>query len=478
MHQILFYLLAVANLISLVHLGAYVVGANAYDIMEFRKLRHAKKTAGSKPAFQPLISVIVPAHNESVVIKRTLDSIRASSYKNIEIIVVDDGSTDTTNSVVREYIKGIPVVRTSGRVGVTRSISRLAKGRFNRNGTRNTALESTTITTSTSHSRIYERITGPSIRVVNIYQKNGGKASAMNNAISNYAHGDLVMCLDADSMLQPKAIERAVAYFRDPKIIGVAANVRVMASKSIVSTVQRFEHMIGYRSKKFYTLTNSEFIVGGVASTYRRDVLERVGYYDTDTITEDIGLSMKLVASEGNRDKRIVYAADVVAMTEGVTTFKQLMRQRYRWKMGSLQNLFKYRAMIGRGDRSKHSRMLTYYRLPMAIICELLLILEPLMLAYIIYLSIAHHSFSILIGAWLTITLYVLWTLWPDEHLSVKEKLKLSVVALGIYGCFYIMDVVQISAILKCLKNYRQIILGSKDATWVSPTRVGQAISA
>src|SRR5206468_1640829 len=140
----------------------------------------------------------------------------------------------------------------------------------------------------------------------------------------------LTMTLDADSALDKYAIANAVEYFRDKRVVGVAANVKIMQQHSVLGMLQKFEHMIGYRSKKFYTLTNSEFILGGVASTYRYETLKRVGFYDTDTATEDIGLSLKIV-SEGNKKQRIVYAANVVASTEGVQSYKALFRQRYRW---------------------------------------------------------------------------------------------------------------------------------------------------
>jgi biofilm PGA synthesis N-glycosyltransferase PgaC len=447
--EIFVYLLVTANIINMAHLGFYVIGANIYDIRKFREGTPKGEKAKVSRKRKPLISIIVPAHNEEVVITRTLDSINASTYKKLEIIVVDDGSTDNTTKVVRTYIRNSPALKIGTYMARRRRSSEL--------------------------ERHYIRAEVNKRRIVLISQRNGGKASAMNNAIINHARGSLIMCLDADSMLDPHAIERAVHYFDDPKIIGVAANVRVMESKSLIGKLQRFEHMIGYRSKKFYTLTNSEFIVGGVASTYRAKVLKQVGFYDTDTITEDIGLSMKLVAEMGNRDSRIVYAADVLAMTEGVQTFKALMRQRYRWKMGSLQNLLKYSYLVANDDAHKYSYMLTFYRLPMAFISELLLVLEPFLLGYVVYLSIAFHTLWILVGAYITITLYVLWTLWPDEHLTVRQKIRMSFQAFEIYILFYAMDVVQISAIFRCLFQYKKIVNRTTGQTWVSPARAGQA---
>jgi cellulose synthase/poly-beta-1,6-N-acetylglucosamine synthase-like glycosyltransferase len=446
--EFFFYLLVSANVINMSHLGLYIVGANIYDVRAFWRVKRSPDIAHKTTKRRPLVSIVVPAHNEELVIKRTLDSIRRSTYSHIEIIIVDDGSTDKTASIVRKYIKQSPLLRVESYMA-----------RYSR---------------SSKLMRRYVRAHIARQRIVLLSQTNAGKAAAMNNAIANHVRGKFVMCLDADSILHPQAVERAVKYFDNPEVMGVAANVRVMESKKLIGIVQRFEHMIGYRSKKFYTLTNSEFIVGGVASTYRTKVLRKVNFYDTDTLTEDIGLSIKLTALLGNRKHRIIYAADVVAETEGVHTFKALMRQRYRWKMGCLQNMLKYRYLLGNADREKYSRMLTWYRLPMAFLSEFLLLLEPVILGYVIYLSIRFHTIMILIGAYVTITIYVLWTLWPDEHLSVKEKLKLSLQSFEIYLLFYMMDVVQVVAIIRCVINYRTVVKRNGASTWISPARAAQ----
>ena len=451
MQDVFFYLLVVFNCLNVAHLGLYMVSANIYDILKFAHARG--KTAVPARKRRPLVSVVVPAHNEAIAITRTLDSIRASTYKRIEIIVVDNASVDDTAGVVRRYIK------TCAPLHKIRSYMT----RYYR---------------SSRLLRRYVRADIERIRIVLVTQTEAGKASAMNNAIQNHVRGSLVMCLDADSILSPTAIEHAVKYFNDPSVVGVGANVRVMESSSLLGTLQRFEHMIGYRSKKFYTLTNSEFIIGGVASTYRTRVLRRIGYYDTDTLTEDIGLSIKLVDKQGNRKQRIVYAADVVAMTEGVQTYKALMRQRYRWKMGSLQNLLKHNGLIANTDHSKYSYMLTFYRLPMALFGELMLLLEPLTMAYVLYLSIAYRTPWIFVGAYLMITLYILLTLWPDEHLSLRQKLKMSLQALQVYILFFAMDVVQVTAIVRCLINYRKVIYRTTAQSWISPARAGHAAKA
>jgi cellulose synthase/poly-beta-1,6-N-acetylglucosamine synthase-like glycosyltransferase len=239
--------------------------------------------------------------------------------------------------------------------------------------------------------------------------------------------------------------------------------------------LQRFEHMIGYRSKKLYSVTGCEFVVGGVASTYRMRVLRKVGFYDTDTLTEDIGLSTK-ITSLGNRRFKMVYGADVVAMTEGVLTFRALARQRYRWKYGSLQNLVKYRRMMLNPSR-RFTRTLTMYRMPMAVFSEFTLLVSPLAWTYAVYISLTQYTPALVIGAYATITAYTLLTIWMDENLSRRECLRLSLYAPTAYFVFYIMDLIQLTAIVRCLIRTRSLVrhrdVGS---TWSSPKRAGKLV--
>jgi cellulose synthase/poly-beta-1,6-N-acetylglucosamine synthase-like glycosyltransferase len=422
MTDILFYLFIFIGLINMAHIGLYISGANVYDIRQMRRRTSSRKRSRSP---RPLVSVIVPAHNEELVIGRCLDSIRTNTYRKLEIIVHNDRSSDKTVQIVNAYKKRYPYLN---------------------------------------------------LRLVN-RRHQVGKAGGMNYCITHHSKGELVMSLDADCVLRRDAIKKAIDYFDNPTVMGVAANVRLIEKHTVLGVLQRFEHLIGYRSKKFYTITNSEFIVGGVASTYRRSILKEVGYYDTDTTTEDIGLSMKIVAL-GNRDHRVIYAADVVATTEGAHSFQALLQQRYRWKMGSLQNLIKHTNLIGLVGNGRYSRALTWYRLPMAFVSELILLVQPFLLTYLLYLSIHYHTLGLFLGAYVTITIYTLWTILPDEHSVGRNKLAMSAYAPVLYFFFYIMDFVQIVSIVRCLTHPSQLARRTKNnAVWISPKRVGQQAS-
>lgn len=418
-----FYLFAVVSTVYVIHLGVYLTGANLYDVWYFRhRSRHEKKKRANR---QPLVTVAISAHNEEKVIIRALESIRRNTHSRIEVIIADDGSKDGTYKLVKKYIKHHP--------------------RQN----------------------------------VHIFAmpRNVGKGSALNFILTRYAKGEFVMTLDADSILAPDAISNAISYFDDPTVAGVAANVQIIEEPSVLGVLQKFEHMIGYRSKKTYSLLNCEFVVGGVASTYRMDILREMDFYDTDTVTEDIGLSLKIV-NQGNRAHKVIYGVNVRAMTEGVETFRALVKQRYRWKYGSMQNIIKYHHLIGNHDRA-YTSTLTYYRMPMAVLSEFALLLAPAIWGYTLYITFSQRTLTLIIGAYLTITVYTFITLWWDEHANVRDRIRLSLFVPVAYFIFYLMDFVQLVAVIRCLGK-AHYLLGRKDVggTWVSPTRIGRHITA
>ena len=415
----LFYLFTATSVIYISHLGFYLMGASLYDVWQARRRARRYLPRGTI-RLHPRITVLVPAHNEEKVIERCLQSIYTNAYPNFEVMVVNDASTDATKHIVNLYAKLHP--------------------EYN-------------------------------LRVIHRH-RNTGKGAALNYALNRYVKSKFVMMLDADSVLASDAIERAISYFSDQTVVGVAANVQIINKHTTLSILQKFEHMIGYRAKKTYSLTNCEFVIGGVASTYRTKAIRSVGFYDTDTMTEDISLSMKLI-SKGNKANRLVYAADVMAMTEPVEDVRSLFRQRYRWKYGSFQNILKHNQLVGRND-SLYSSMLTIYRLPMAIVSEILLLFLPFTWAYAVYLMIAQNNLLLLFGTYITVTAYMFLTLWYDEHLRLRERLYLTLYVPLAYFIFYIMDVIQILAVTLCVIRANHLMRRRQSSSaWRSPTRIG-----
>jgi biofilm PGA synthesis N-glycosyltransferase PgaC len=415
----LFYLFTATSIVYVSHLGFYLLGASFYDMWQAKRRARQQLSQGTV-RLHPRVTILVPAHNEEKVIERCLQSIFKNAYPNFDVMVVNDASTDATKHIVNLYAKLHPEYK---------------------------------------------------LRVIHRHT-NTGKGAALNYALTRYVKSKFVMMLDADSVLAPNAIERAISYFSDSAVVGVAANVQIMNEHTTLSILQKFEHMIGYRAKKTYSLTNCEYVIGGVASTYRTNAIRLVGYYDTDTLTEDISLSMKLVA-KGNKAHKLVYAADVRAMTEPVENLRALFWQRYRWKYGSFQNILKHNHLVGKND-TRYSSMLTIYRLPMAVLSEMLVLLLPFTWAYAMYLIITQNNLILLQGTYFTVTAYMFMTLWYDEHLRFRERLYLTLYVPLAYFIFYIMDIIQIMAVTLCIMRANHLVRRRQSSSaWRSPSRIG-----
>ena len=217
---VIFWLFAGVSILYVVHFGLYLVGANFYDVWQqrrkgMRSVRQARQheaecaatatwTRRALPEVPGLVSIVIAAHNEESVIVRTLDSIRRSTYRSFEVLVADDASTDLTGRLVRDYQVRHPEM---------------------------------------------------DLHLVRM-RKNVGKGAALNAVLRRHARGQFVMTLDADSIIEPDAITNALSYFDDPYVAGVAANVQILEETTVLGILQRFEHMIGYRSKKLYSLLN------------------------------------------------------------------------------------------------------------------------------------------------------------------------------------------------------------------------------
>ena len=307
-------------------MSLFLIGSDIYSFLHH--LRYKNHTIKNYPK----ISVVIPAHNEAPSILHSVTSVLGNNYPldKTEIIVVDDGSTDET----------LAILTSSG---------------FTKNN-----------------------------YVTVVSQKRSGKAAALNNGMKNFSTGELVMCLDADSYLDKNALQNIVKYFENPQVAAIASNVKIERDKGVLNLIQRFEYIVCYRMKRAQTVFNIEYIIGGIGSVFRKEILDQVGYYDGNTVTEDIDLTMKLLKN-GNKNTRVVYASDVIAYTQGVVSIKDLIRQRYRWKWGRCQTFLKNKSMFFTTDK-RFTKPLTWIYLPYAIFSDLAFLLEPF-LSYIFFFT-------------------------------------------------------------------------------------------
>ena len=264
-----------------------------FSLLWFAYLGHAERNVSRPRPLEelPPISILVPAYNEGEVLDEALASLARLDYPIYEVVVVDDGSRDDTLAVAAAW----------------------------------------------------EGIRGPAeFRAVT--QPNAGKAAALNTGIRVSKH-PYIFCMDADSQLEPRTLREAVRHMGDESVGAVAGNVKVRNRGNFLARLQALEYIEGLnlprRAQGFVAAVN---IVPGPVGLFRREALEEVGFYDTDTFAEDADLTLKMMASGW----KVVYEDRAVAWTDAPERWIDLAQQRYRWTRGILQTLRKRKGVLAR----------------------------------------------------------------------------------------------------------------------------------
>jgi cellulose synthase/poly-beta-1,6-N-acetylglucosamine synthase-like glycosyltransferase/peptidoglycan/xylan/chitin deacetylase (PgdA/CDA1 family)/spore germination protein YaaH len=296
------------------------------------RLRKRKNYA--TPDYQPRVAVLIPAYNEEKVIVRTIRSVMMSNYKNIRIIVIDDGSKDRTYDVARE---AYPADIASGRLTV-------------------------------------------------LTKENGGKADALNFALERIDE-ELYVGIDADGVIAHDAITNLVPHFANPKIGAVAGNAKVGNRVNLWTRWQALEYITSQNfERRALDLFDVVMVVPGAIGAWRTEPVRIGGGYHSNTVAEDADLTMNLL----EQGYSVIYEDRALAFTEAPVNADGLIRQRFRWSFGILQAIFKHKGAI-----SKH-RAMGLFALPNILIFQILLplvspLIDVMFIAGVIHYIIDKH---------------------------------------------------------------------------------------
>jgi peptidoglycan-N-acetylglucosamine deacetylase len=236
------------------------------------------------PEPPPLQTVLIPAYNEGKVIAGAVRHILASDYPNLEVIVIDDGSTDDTSEQVRTHFAGDARVRL--------------------------------------------------FRV-----PNGGKAAALNIGLKE-ARGHVVVALDADTHFEKDAISKLVRWFQDPAVGAVAGNAKVGNRVNMITRWQALEYVTSQNlERRALAALGCITVVPGAIGAWKREALERLGGFPQNTLAEDQDLTLSLLTA----GYTVLYDSSAIGWTEAPDTVRGLIKQRFRWAFGTLQCLWKHR---------------------------------------------------------------------------------------------------------------------------------------
>ncbi len=233
----------------------------------------------------PKISIIVPAYNESNTIRRSIKSLLQLDYpkRQLEVIVVDDGSTDNTYEIAQEFSQ----------------ISLFTK-------------------------------------------ENGGKGSAINLGISK-AIGEFVVVLDADSFVNKNILTTMMGYFENSQIMAVTPTLKVYNPKGFWQNIQYIEYLFSVFFRKIFSFLGSVYVTPGPFSIYRKSFFDQYGGFDENNLTEDLEIALK-IQSAGYEIQNSINAK---VFTVTPDNFKDLLHQRVRWYTGMIENIWAYRHLFG-----------------------------------------------------------------------------------------------------------------------------------
>jgi cellulose synthase/poly-beta-1,6-N-acetylglucosamine synthase-like glycosyltransferase/peptidoglycan/xylan/chitin deacetylase (PgdA/CDA1 family) len=289
--------------VCLVAASALLIG-RILALMAFaRRHRRRMKPQRLPPKWRPPgVSVVIPAFNEAAGIAATVASIIASYYPGeLEVIVVDDGSTDGTADIVR----GLRL---------------------------------------------------PDVRVIS--QANSGKPAALNRGIAE-AWFDILVLVDGDTIFARDALVRLVLRMRHPDVGAVSGNTKVANRRGLLGRWQHLEYVMGFNlERRLFDVLGTIPTVPGAIGAFKRATLTDVGGLSSGTLAEDTDLTMAICRSGW----RVVYEPRALAWTEAPSTLRQLWRQRYRWCYGTMQSMWKHkRAVVEQGPSGHFGRRCLLY---------------------------------------------------------------------------------------------------------------------
>ena len=322
--RIAFLLVAVLSAL-LLGIGV-MVGARALILVALaaHHTRTTRRRPSGPPGDWPRVAVVIPAYNEAVGIERTVRSVAESRYPNVDIVVVDDGSTDATAEIVA-------------------------------------------------------RLAIPDVHLIR--QDNSGKAAALNTGVE-HTDAEILVMVDGDTLFELDTLERLVEPLtRDPEIGAVSGNTKVGNRTRLLGRWQHIEYVMGFNlDRRMYEVLQCTPTVPGAIGAFRRDVLDEVGGVPGETLAEDTDLTLAI----GRTGRRIVYADDARAWTEAPSTLGALWRQRYRWSFGTMQALWKHRGAVFSRDRRE--RRIGRYAVPYILLFQVALpVAAPLVDLLLLY---------------------------------------------------------------------------------------------
>jgi poly-beta-1,6 N-acetyl-D-glucosamine synthase len=381
------------------------------------------------PEEQPFITIMVPAHNEEVMIEETIDYLMNEiRYDNYEVLICDDGSTDATPDI----------------------LARL--------------------------SATYDRL-----RVLRI-DKNKGKAHAFNIGVG-FARGEFILSNDADTVPEPDALWKYMNYFLAPggrNTAAVTANMDVQNRSLIVEKSQtvEFSSIVGIIKRSQIGVLGNMYAYSGANTMYRKDALIDVGLFRQDRATEDISICWDQQYAGWKAD----FAPDIMFYMNVPNTFSMLYNQRKRWAKGGTESWVTNFARVAKHPLLNLPKVVmlldqtgsiiwSFYYLAFTLWLALRIVFFVLtgdseQFEHTLDMVFVFSAFITVVGSW-----QIVAALWLDNH---GAKMRYLFFAPAYMAWYWQMNAITVATTF--VPAIRGVLGFSAEGTWVSPerTRMGQ----
>jgi biofilm PGA synthesis N-glycosyltransferase PgaC len=401
-------------------LAAFPVVIAALAINSSRQFyldRMRQQTEGDNPhhdemlraqAKWPLVSVVIPARNEEETLGTTIECALRLQWPEVEVIVINDGSTDLTSEVLAGYAND------------------------------------------------------PRVCVIT-HETPLGKSQSLNDGLE-VARSEIVLILDADSVPARNVLNRMVSHMvMADDIAAVTGNPRAVDVPTLLTKLQAIEF-----SSTISTLRRGQSAwgrintVSGIMTVLRRNVVLQLGGFALNQPTEDIELTWRLHRA----GFRCIYEPAAQVGMHVPQTLRLWFRQRTRWGRGLVRVLQRHTwGVIRKNEWPAYPVLLEAW---LAIIwCHVLIVMTIIWVIAIFY-GVAFLGNSLIIGRWgaMTVGIAILQILWGMRLDSHHDK---SITKLWPLAPVYPLVYWWLSALVVVVTTLPTLLTRPKTVLWASP---------
>lgn len=380
-----------------------VIGASLYDLAQLKTQKQKRLHPHAKQfRARPTVYVIIYTHNSASDIKTCLNRLLASRYRNLQVIVADNASSDGTKKIVRSQMA------------------------------------------TNKKIRLYAKRT------------RGEQRDVISRAYKAYATGGLVAVLDAQSSLDKQAIGLAVDYFNaDPYLDILHLNKKCPPALQAAGLFQIFGLLLKNRSYKASAHFKANYF-----ADYLGAVFYSSGYFSKQFLKKQLSSPLLQL---GDKNVRQYYASNALVFVPALG-LKELAILSCALQLNRLRILAKASPLLANKENPGYTALLIWIWLPLSIVFSVAALTLPIILMYFTYLALDLKQPNFLLVSCVAFSFLLAAIISEDNQMSVLQKVKHIGLLPVAYGWFCLLCVMQYVTLAAALLGRRAKRLGASAA--------------